>query len=328
MEALLRRVESIQLVPEENYINVIRPGSHVNWCVEGCGLSYWSDHGVRGLKKPSSGGLLVVGNSFTEALQINDQETYPDILANKLKQRGLSIPVVNAGHGALAIADYIAFAKRHQDLFQPKWTVVQLLERDLTEVTWSSSGHNHFTMKSGILGLETGHVWTHAEVDAYYAQGGLRGFYNRHPIRLLGIGKERFRQMIAESQTAVRSEEANAIPAGPNKTNDFPIEEELAMLFKAYDRKVTILWIPSVEFKSRAIVKSPIRERVFLYCRANRLSCVEPEQGFSELVSRWQSPFGFPNSKFNDGHMNAAGNAAVAGELALEITRLHSNAIF
>ena len=63
------------------------------------------------------------------------------------------------------------------------------------------------------------------------------------------------------------------------------------------------------------------------HCASASLSCVNLRSGYPELVSRALSPFGFPNTRFNEGHLNPLGHALAARVLFEELKRLSANGL-
>ncbi|MFZ2493747.1 MAG: hypothetical protein WA208_19885, partial [Thermoanaerobaculia bacterium] len=116
---------------------------------EGWADSRWTSAGVRlvpGATTAQAPGLLVLGDSFTQALQVGDGEVYTALL-----QQMLGLPVLNRGCPACSPADYVA-AARVLRASRPGWTLIQLNPPDLYGDAFNS-GQRHFEVRGGGLEL-------------------------------------------------------------------------------------------------------------------------------------------------------------------------------
>ena len=85
---------------------------------------------------------------------------------------------------------------------------------------------------------------------------------------------------------------------------------------------MTLVLLPEFDLDAPARVGSDA-ERIFAAeCASHGWSCVNLRDTFGEFAARRESPYGFPNSQWNYGHMNASGHAATARLLHAEMTRL------
>src|SRR5215470_4491801 len=87
-------------------------GATVRWCLEGCGTSHWQADGLRrsAPHDPARPAILAVGDSFTEAFHVNDEETFVSVLERQLRAAGRDVDVLNVGHSAFSAADYLGLA--------------------------------------------------------------------------------------------------------------------------------------------------------------------------------------------------------------------------
>ncbi|HZM50101.1 MAG TPA: hypothetical protein VFE68_06405, partial [Vicinamibacteria bacterium] len=150
MELVVRQVYHVPVALEPGFGKIIRPGATVRWWKEGHGESHWTRFGLRRREIPdlSKTSVLVLGNSFTEALQVDDEHVFTSILEEKLRSGGVAESVLNAGRSGASAADYAALAPRNKDLFHMRWTVVQLIPEDLGALAWARA-RNHFAYDEG-----------------------------------------------------------------------------------------------------------------------------------------------------------------------------------
>src|SRR5262249_54943421 len=137
MELLIRQIYTVSYSHEPGYGPIYTPGSTIRWSAEGRGVSHWTVHGLRGRTPPdlSRPSILVLGDSFTEAPMIDDADVFP---ARLEALAGGRWQVLNAGRGLSSIADYVAYSARNQQLFHPRWTIIELADDDVTAGAWDS----------------------------------------------------------------------------------------------------------------------------------------------------------------------------------------------
>ena len=104
---------------------------------------------------------------------------------------------------------------------------------------------------------------------------------------------------------------------------DYPIEEELAMLTSAWGGRLTIALIPDATG-----TQGDVEKRVLAYCRERRISVVNMRETFPRFDRDQMSPFGFPNSEYGTGHLNAGGHEALALLLVNELEGLRARGLF
>jgi lysophospholipase L1-like esterase len=324
MELVVRQVYHVPVAFEPGFGKIIRPGATVRWWKEGHGESHWTRFGIRRREAPdlSKSSVLVLGNSYVEALQVDDDEVFTSILEERLQRDGVATTVLNAGRSGASAADYAALASRNRGLFRPRWTVVQVMPDDLGALAWAP-GRNHFAYdESGRLVARARPVSDGGRLHSWLAP-----WVNR--VMLIVYGTYR----IAEFKHAAAAEPplfraASSQPAPATRTLDHPIEAELDLIAASYDRRVTFLFIPAFDFLSPLAVTSATETRFEAHCREVSLSCVSLRPGYPGLVRRGLSPFGFGNSGFNNGHLNEEGHRLAADVLTAELERLASSGLF
>lgn len=125
---------------DPNFGYIFAPGTKVIYAREGHGISSWWQSGVRRSKpltEAAEGKILVLGDSFTEALQIDDGDVYTDLLEAHLQESGYPLAVLNLGRSGTSIADYIDKAPKYAESFAPRWVVIQVRDSDFTEEAWT-----------------------------------------------------------------------------------------------------------------------------------------------------------------------------------------------
>jgi lysophospholipase L1-like esterase len=266
--------------------------------------------------------VLAIGDSQTEALFLNDEETFSARLEQLLQTRNRNLQVLNAGRSGVSLADHIFFAPRFKRLFHPRWTIVELTESDLTDDAWHGV-YARFARNgdrlvitpppqprdiplSGLLGPKLTAIIRRTMLIRYAS-------YRIGMFRKTSIDPPWFRA---------------ATVAQPKQTviEEYPIEEELQQLMSAYDGRVTVLYLSPFDPQHPKQL-APLEEKVMELCSAHGWSCVSPRSSYESFAGRHDAPFGFSNSAFNEGHLNAAGHTAAAAALNEELRRLAGNGV-
>lgn len=276
---------------------------------EGRATTTWLAHGVRytpGVPSGSPSDVLVLGDSFTEAMMLPDDATFVALAQQRLG--AAPIRLVNAGRSRASAADYVALAPRLRGLFAPRWTVAELRSDDL--------GSDAF--------ITTRPHFVKGQPDAPLAvdptpEAPPTGF--RKPLAvvrrwsmLFQYGYIRGGQFRAVPEPPLFRAGAPRRPSVPEPT--YPVEEELDLLVRAWDGRLTILYLSDVLQPDRH------ETRVRAFCAARALSCVFTRTENEALLARGSAPTGFTNTAWGSGHLNADGHAVAGRLLGEELARL------
>lgn len=76
------------------------------------------------------GGILFLGDSFTEGYGVNDGEEYPALVRRELEKRGSTVPVVNCGQGDIGNGRWLKFLRNEGDRYAPRLVFLQVMNND------------------------------------------------------------------------------------------------------------------------------------------------------------------------------------------------------
>ncbi len=267
---------------------------------EGFGVSHWDASGIR--QSPanctSCPRVLVLGDSFTEALQVNDPDAYPAV-AEALLSSTQPILLVNAGQASRSPADYVFDALRNRQLVQPAWTVIQLNLDDLGPDAFIDA-KIHF-LEQGTKLLTPVAPPSHVYGRITRLLGVLRGHSALVNYALYRL--DVIRQTRRPPRWFIAGSEPDGRPAP--EARKYPVERELDLMRASYENRITFLFLPPF---NTAIESGETRfER---YCLSTPGSCVNLRASFDGFRQRGTAPYGFPNSRFGEGHLNRDGHAA------------------
>src|SRR5512143_2260774 len=95
-------------VPYRGYVPV--DNSTAIWGIEGYGTTHYLSNGEIATPDQTGTPVVILGDSFTEALQVNDKEKYVSVAETILHQRGIQADLHNLGASGRSLADYVYIA--------------------------------------------------------------------------------------------------------------------------------------------------------------------------------------------------------------------------
>lgn len=331
-EAWVRNVSRFRYSWDPELGEIRQPGSDFVAWGEGSGSGLFSAYGARASEPRESAAVngiraLVMGDSFAEALQVNDRELFSNALASSLVPDGLHLDVVNAGRAASSLADYACRAESFERLFSPRWVVVLLNETDFSTDAFSTRvGFARFLRGGSVLGCvgptlpppppRRGPFRTVAH-DARTALGLPDTLLSRLKAR---IAADEERSPVFFAGKAFASSESS----GPG--TEAPIEEELGILRSAWGPELSLLYLSSFNPANLA-EPDPLERRVEAASKKLGIRYHGLREEFEDLARRRVAPYGFSNTRLNAGHMNADGHAAAARILRREFLDLRAHGL-
>lgn len=313
------------MIEHSQFGKITAPGT-VRWYTEGGATTHFTSLGLRrksppDLSKPS---ILALGDSFTEALMISDEDVYTTQLEMQLHKTGLDYNVLNAGRSSASIADYIYHAPWYRKTFAPRWVLIQVRDDDFGKDAWNGGiGKAKFSYLDDKQSITVVSPPLRHYSRLYYALDFLR----QHSA-LATYGYKRlqlFQQMMANEPPLFRA--TLALRRKTESSLKYPIEQELKMLVRSYEQRVTLVYLASYDPKAPE-QKTEIEEEVSRICSLNHWSFVNLRTTYSNFTKHGLSPYGFLNTAFNQGHMNSEGHHTTVKLIVDELKRLHSNVIF
>lgn len=245
--------------------------------------------------------ILVLGDSYTQAMQVSDEAAFPQRLNELL---GDYTQVVNAGREGASPADYIALADYNEQTFDPDVVVVQLNEADFTRDLLSEKQTFFYekTARGFALRENKALVSTNA-LSSKFAQ--LQGVLNFSVMR---VALERLEVM--------RSEASNA-PTG-DKWGDGSLERFIVQELKRSYKTPLLLYIPEMNYFGRNYAKaSPTEGYLYDAAREAGMAFVSLRPDFVTHYNQHdETAHGFANTQPGMGHMNALGHEMAAERLA------------
>ena len=283
---------------------------------EGFAVSHRDDRGIRLSPNACShcSQVLVIGDSYTDAFQVNDGEPYTAV-AETMLTGPKHIRLLNAGLTGTSPADYVVQAASYRRRINPVWVVIQLDADDLGRDAFQPY-KVHFRQQGDRLTVVVPPPY--GRISNTLALIRERSALANYAIARLDVARHG-----AKGPPWFRAGYERGVRPVAEATRPYPAERELSLLRSAYTNRVTFLFMP--------LFSAPVENeeiRFDRYCRETRTSCVNLRASFEEFRRTGTAPYGFPNSGFGTGHLNAAGHWAAARLLASELRRLQQNGLF
>lgn len=304
-EAYVRPVYTLRTRYEPGLGYVNAPG-RLRWGLEGHATSTWLAHGVRLTPHAPAAGkhVLVLGDSFTEAVMIPDDSTFVAVAQRALVDRHVDATLVNAGRSTMSAADYVALAPTYRRLFpETSWVVVELRGDDLREDAWTET-RPHFVAHGETLDAD-------ARVEPERTGLSRRFFELRQHSMALAYAVVRIGKFRTVPEPPLFH--AGAASPPPRPALDAPVEAELARLVAAWDGHVTFLYVSDT---LEGVRDDDTEARVRAFCHARGASCAFTSEANRALRARGEAPAGFSNTAWGAGHLNEAGHAIAGAVLA------------
>jgi lysophospholipase L1-like esterase len=317
-EPLLRFIHYAPVVWNPVLGPIFQPGSVVTFRTEGSGRSHWRDNGVRRATAAASNSkqIVVLGDSYVEALMLDDGQELTSQAEDLLAPEIPGVSVINLGRSDRSAADFVALAPWIEETFAPQWVVVQLGPSDVgADALAESKTHFRRTPAGGIelvVNIKRGALW-HALLPL------------RRHSSLLDLSISRLPKMVFSDEPPL-FRGASSVPVPPA----FDLSLAAAMLNElrsAYDGRLTLLYLPDFDPSGTARVDA-FEEFLTAWCVSNGTSLVNLRDAFPRFRETRQAPYGFANTTFNWGHLNAEGHAAAGRLLADDLSRLHRRGLF
>lgn len=279
---------------------------------EGYGRTFLNELGLRSpslTDEPLQEGernILVLGDSYTQAMQVSDEVAFPQHLNDLL---GEHTKVINAGREGASPADYIALAEYNKDTFNPDEVIVQLNEADFTRDLLSDKQTFYYEETTRGFNLrENKTVVSSNELASRFAN--LQSLLNFSVVRIALEHVEALRA----SKTHSTNEAVQTTPQQTDGSLECFIVSELK---KAY-RQPILLYIPEIDYFSPDYALSHATEQELAKAaRELGVTFISLRPDYIALYrNRHRPAHGFTNTQPGTGHINPLGHEVAAERLA------------
>jgi hypothetical protein len=259
-------------------------------------------------KKPAEKRILVLGDSYTMAMQVEDKQTFTQRLGSNLSGV-VNIATINAGGEGSAPSDYIALAQFNRKTYQPDVTVIQLNEGDF--VTDPFETNRKFFFEKTLRGYKVQNNRNFVSKNATASRfAKLQKYLNFSVMRVALEHLESAKESSPENNSTVEKQDhlPTLVP--------FVVQK----LKQSYNRPI-IVFIPKIDYFSSDITK-PSQAEMLLEkaAKQQQITLISMRKDYVKLYREArQTAHGFSNTKPGFGHINALGHELVAERLTKAI---------
>ncbi len=343
MNLVAWRMYNLPSAPDPVFGEAHEPGRPFRQQIEGDGSGVWASNCVRRAALPAlrqGPRLLILGDSYTEAVQVRDEEHF----AHRLEQRLAGPPVLALGRSGYSVADYVAQAATFRRLFTPTWVIIPVGAGDFEADAWAKKegGYARFEWVKQPRPAQSAGA-RHGPRASLPGSGSLQivSLPLTQPGWLSTMVRDRFpfwfplvtfaylRQseltdwMADQRQPWFHASPAKAGEEGPasEPMDSYPLDAEMGLLAEAYPEQLTLLFLP--RFDPQNPGEETETEKVLRgLALKHGVRFVSLGRKFPELAAEGRAPYGFGNTRFNWGHWNRYGHQAAADLLFAECQKL------
>ena len=285
---------------------------------EGFGFTCYSANGEIDTPYHDGKSIVVLGDSYTEAMQVDTAEKFVSLTEVYLRERGLEMDLHNLGDSGLNNSDYVYLAPLIIQAYSPKVVVIQINANDF-RASLDTGYDNYFVEEGGKL------IFYHEADDTsnidlenlIRASGFLT--YLAHRWSVISP------RIVFDPPSAANIEGTDAVD-GFGDSESGPVTEnqiiaQVNFLKETYkDSQLVLLFIPNVPIISETGLSwSNPSDDYFVNTlqTINGVEVVYPIDSFRRLYKQNRIlPRGFFNTSPNTGHINEYGHMMVAEALA------------
>jgi len=281
---------------------------------EGYCFSRINNFGFRGeniqTKENNEYRIMLLGDSFTEAFQVQDKKTFCYLLKKQLQLNSdLLINTINAGKSGASPAAFIYFADYYNKVINPDFVVVQISDHDFSNDIFSKSSPvlvinyqgNYRTVLNKNLNSDD-------FSDKYPKYASL--IKPLCSVSVFRLGMDVFRKIVAGKQ----NQQIHLNQPSPGNYQSI-ISWTIKSLKEKYPRLV-ILYLPSSYIdkkKDPTAIEKNIKSEVI----NNGITFINMRDYFTNYYFKYHQPVtGFHNTAPGEGHLNKIGHQLVATALA------------
>lgn len=294
---------------------VVDKGTSIVRTNEGWGYTNYSEIGEVYTPYNSGPNIVVLGDSFTEATQVNDDAKYVSVAETLLGEDGKTFNLHNFGQGGLSIPDYVSRANFIKEHYSPVAIVIQINEDDFEESFSPRGNLFYFVVASNSL-IE---VKRDLEPESDRA---FKSAWLRQSSALINYGITRFHEI----QGGLSEDKNNISTESKGKSyQDTDFERQVSLALKALhdaysDIPIILILLPNGPLIKNGRIELESDTRYSTIVSAAKESgwfhIVDPLDAFTKMAKEYQLPRGFANTIPGLGHLNAKGHRALAELLA------------
>jgi hypothetical protein len=295
---------------DPDFGGVQKPGLFVRG-TEGFCVTHISSTGLRTVEPEVARSyperIVFTGDSFTEAEQVMDQDTFVLLVQARLRSQGRKVVCVNAGISGANAASHLYLADAIKLNYAPTRTVLQLEDADF--------GPELLDPGSSYWLSRADSTWIPRRADPTKGRTWLQDTLTKVPAAYWLFQRWKRVQKLAQSEgdPGVRGADGSAMQQKPDaRVVDWVVREARA----EYGPNLVILYAAHFDYSSDLTAGSYTEALVREMCVRHDVTYIDLRRPFAERYARTRQPLhGFSNTQPGLGHWNAIGHQVIAEQL-------------
>lgn len=245
-------------------------------------------HGHRGwdygFEKPQGGKrrILVLGDSFTEAVQVSEEELF----TARLEQTGSNLQVINAGVGGYGTVQHYLYLVSEGFRFSPDQVVLMFFENDLSDNCLSYypgfGPRPYATIRDGEV-----HIVEEPDRSQYrkFAMSApFQSFLNKHSYLYYFLNSRIYQRLFSEQMRQLQRADLKALDNSLKYAVFFGIVDRMHKYLISKQIDFAMVLIPTSEDVARG--HWPAEGGIVEFCQKNRIKCLSLLERFTKEESK------------------------------------------
>jgi len=284
---------------------------------EGYAVCHYNEFGFRdesiGPKQPNEWRIAAIGDSYTEAHQVDNSQTFTFRLNQLLQESApdnLRVRVLNGGRDNTTPAYYVHSAARYKQIFAPDWVVIVIHDKNWLKI-FDAEREIYYRTEGNRITIEQRWLWDRmSKSRKLWAQWPGRGlpFFSALVNRM-----KQMRMAGADDGESPGNADNNDVPSDLTRRAIWWTVEQL----KAKYPGLVIVHMPDGSAQLNGLLPPPPTEKWLIEgCRRHRVPLITMrERVVQDYARTGKPPLGFSNTAPWVGHPNAHGHDLIAHAL-------------
>lgn len=288
--------------------------------VEGFGTVHFIADGEIATPYSEGKDVVVLGDSHTIAVQVNDTKNYASVAEELLHKEGYSLDLHNYGVMGNRMPDYIYLASDVKQRYHPKILVVQLSVDDFWGNSFDPNQPSYFAVASDGSLIIKHNVPIRKHIAFVESLNQFSALTNYAYERLFRMSN----QIVRQKGNADNN--YNIVLHQPKQVDTDLVKMELRALIEAYPGiPIIIVMLPStprIQNSDILFQETDYQVVIEIIQSITGLYLVNPSLLFNNLVSEGKFPRGFSNTAPGISHLNEDGHRIVGQLLAQALEKI------
>ena len=269
-------------------------------------------HGQRGkyyrfAREPGKYRVLVLGDSFTEGVQVSEE----DLFTSRLEEINPRLEVINAGVGGYGTVQEFLYLSTEGLQFKPDLVLLMLFENDLSDNCLPTIPDSALVpMQSQKNGeIQIAGKLDPAEFLKFTLPIPFRDELNRYSYLYYFLNSRIYQRLFSNRMKQFLQADLRKLRSSEEYEVFYAIIQKMHNLAVSKGVNFALVLIPTRE--DVGLRSSPTRQSIAKFCQDNRIKCIQLLERFKKESASGSEPY-----LHFDMHWNKAGHKIVAEEIA------------